>query len=153
MCRERKSESLQKSLEKPSQFFSSSHLHCDEEGTGQGARKEGQRVMSRWWGALGRSLPLFGASCVGGQQRETREKSRKPGRKLLSHDNQTKEQAPKQHKTLSGKVKKKKPQQAACHALEEKNKKIKRIQLRFESCILGGSGVSRASSRAARDPP
>lgn len=151
MCRERKSESLQKSLEKPSQFFSSSHLHCDEEGTGQGARKEGQRVMSRWWGALGRLLPLFGASCVGGQQRETREKSRKPGRKLLSHDNQTKEQAPKQHKTLSGKVKK---NPSKLHAtLWRKKKKIKRIQLRFESCILGGSGVSRASSRAARDPP
>lgn len=122
MCRERKSEFLQKSLEKPSQFFSSSHLHCDEEGTGQGARKEGQRVMSRWWGALGRSLPLFGASCVGGQQRETREKSRKPGRKLLSHDNQTKEQAPKQHKTLSGKVKKN-PSKLHATLWKEKKKK------------------------------
>lgn len=66
-------------------------------------------------------LPLLGASGGGGQQRETREKSRKLGRKLLSHDNQTEEQAPGEHTTLSGKVKK--TQQAACYALEKKKKK------------------------------
>ena len=41
--------------------------------------------MSRWWRALGSSLPLFGANDVGGQQREAQEKSRKRlfRRKLL----------------------------------------------------------------------
>lgn len=43
--------------------------------------------MSRWWRALGSSLPLFGASSVGGQQKEAQEKSRKLSlrRTLLSH--------------------------------------------------------------------
>lgn len=47
--------------------------------------------MSRWWRALGISLLLFGASSVGGQQKEAQEKSRKLSlrRTLLSHDDKS----------------------------------------------------------------
>lgn len=68
------------------------HFLCDQEGTGQG-RKD-SREMSRWCRALGSSLSLFGASSVGGQQREAQEKSRKLSvrRSLLSHDDKIPEQ-------------------------------------------------------------
>lgn len=59
-----------------------------EEGK-QGEKES--RGMSRWGRALGSSLPLLGASSVGGQQREAQEKSRKLSlrRILLSHDDKS----------------------------------------------------------------
>lgn len=73
--RERKGENPSRNPWKsPASFSHPPTSSAARRGQARGQGRKGSGVMSRWRRALGSPLLLFGASGVGGQQREAQEK-------------------------------------------------------------------------------